>query len=43
MRSYVFQSHYDSHGIFWVYVAHRIVVCLGVMAAFTAGACQWGW
>jgi hypothetical protein len=35
---YVYQGHHDNQGQFWVYVAHRVVICLGVMAAFTAGA-----
>ena len=34
---YVYQGHHDNQGQFWVYVAHRVVICLGVMAAFTAG------
>lgn len=37
--SYVYQGHYDCHGYYWVYAAHRLVVCLGVMAAFTSGGC----
>ena len=35
--SYVYQEHYSCGGHYWVYCAHRIVVCLGVMSAFTAG------
>ena len=38
--SYVYQGHYDCHGYYWVYAAHRLVVCLGVMAAFTSGGCR---
>lgn len=34
---YVYQGHFSAGGQFWIYCAHRIVVCLGVMASFTAG------
>ncbi|KAL4451743.1 hypothetical protein ABPG75_007405 [Micractinium tetrahymenae] len=33
---YVYQGHFSAGGQFWIYCAHRIVVCLGVMASFTA-------
>lgn len=38
-RRYVYQSHYDCQGQFWIYCAHRIIICLGIMSSFTAG----GW
>lgn len=34
---YVYQGHYDCHGYYWVYAAHRLVICLGAMATFTSG------
>lgn len=38
-RRYVYQGHFDNQGQFWIYTAHRIVICLGVMSSFTSG----GW
>ncbi len=38
---YVYQAPNDCHGYYWVYAAHRLVVCLGVMAAFTSGEQLW--
>jgi hypothetical protein len=39
----VYQGHYDCQGQFWIYCAHRIVICLGVMSSFTSGKLSAGW